>query len=283
MSLELIDWGWRYASRRAWAVRHLDLTIEDGQRVLLLGASGSGKSTVLHGLANLLGGADEGEYEGTFRCAGRMVSTGPSTAPPDAAPSSSGAVTVPEASSSAETTSSPSTATTPTALVMQDPESQIVLSRVGDDVAFGAENLGLPRDEIWRRVKASLKAVNLGLPLDHSTAELSGGQKQRLVIAGALAMGARWLLLDEPTANLDPAGVTEVRDAVAAAAADRETGFIIVEHHCEVWAPLVDRVIVLSPGGIVADGRPDDIFGSMGEALADMVIILINSNRISLG
>src|SRR5690606_37631589 len=96
-----------------------------------------------------------------------------------------------------------------------DPDAQVVLSRVGDDTAFGCENLGVPPAEIGRRVREALDAVGLGVPLDHPTAQLSGGQRQRLALAGVLAMRPGVLLLDEPTAELDPAGVVEVRDAVA--------------------------------------------------------------------
>src|SRR5699024_688611 len=89
-------------------------------------------------------------------------------------------------------------------LVLQDPDSQVIASRVGDDVAFGCENLSLPREEIWRRVNQALEMVGLDLSLEHPTARLSGGQKQRLALAGVIAMGAELILLDEPTANLDP-------------------------------------------------------------------------------
>ena len=142
-------------------------------------------------------------------------------------------------------------------LVQQDPETQVVLARVGDDVAFGAENLAVPREEIWDRVAAALDAVGLDVPLDHPTAHLSGGQKQRLALAGILAMRPGLVLLDEPTANLDPEGVLEVRDAVVAAVAATGATLVVVEHRLAAWAGHMDRVVVLEPGGGVSDsGTP---------------------------
>ena len=226
-------WGWRHAGRRAPAVRDVSFTIEPGERVLLLGASGSGKSTLLAGLAGLLGGADEGDEMGTLLIDGER---------PEAQRGRIG-------------------------LVLQDPDSQVVLSRVGDDVAFGCENLGIDRDEIWRRVDDALDSVGLDLPLTRSTAALSGGQKQRLALAGVLAMRPGLLLLDEPTANLDPEDVAEVRDAVAHIASD--STLIIVEHRTDVWASLMTRVIVLdAAGGLLADGPPATVFSSRAVELA---------------
>src|SRR5665647_1896066 len=152
---------------------------------------------------------------------------------------------------------------------MQDPDAQTILERIGDDVAFGLENLAVPRDGIWPRVLTALADVGLDLPLDHSTERLSGGQRQRLARAGALAMRPGLLRLDEPTANLDPAGVEEVRDAVARLVANRTTTLVVVEHRIETWLALVDRVLVLAAGGgVVADGPPDQVFSAHGEELA---------------
>ncbi|MFF2051571.1 ABC transporter ATP-binding protein [Leifsonia sp. NPDC058194] len=227
-------WGWRYSGRAAWAVRDLTLSIEPGERVLLLGASGAGKSTVLAGLAGVLGGDDDGETEGDLAVGGRA---------PAAARGSAG-------------------------LLLQDPDAQVILARVGDDVAFACENLGVPRDEIWPRVRAALDAVGLAVPLEHPTAHLSGGQKQRLALAGLLAMRPGLLLLDEPTANLDPEGVLEVRDAVAAAVEATGATLIVVEHRVAVWRDLVDRVIVLAAdGGVLADGHPDRVLADASSAL----------------
>ncbi len=227
-------WGWRHASRRAWALREVSLRIAPGERVLLLGVSGSGKSTLLAGLAGVLGGEEEGESRGELLLDG-----------------------VPAARLRGRA-----------GLVLQDPDSQVILARVGDDVAFGCENLGVPRDEIWRRVAAALDAVGLDVPLQRPTKALSGGQKQRLALAGALAMRPGLLLLDEPTANLDPAGVAEVRAAVDRTLAAHPATLVVVEHRVDVWLPIVDRVIVLGDGGVIADGSPHRVLSEAGESLA---------------
>jgi energy-coupling factor transport system ATP-binding protein len=203
--------------------------------VLLLGPSGSGKSTLLHALAGVLGD-DEGDATGALLVDG----------------------------------AAPADARGRTALMLQDPASQLVLTRVGDEVAFGCENLGVPRDEIWRRVGEALELVGLGdLPLDAGTATLSGGQQQRLALAGLLAMRPGALLLDEPTASLDPDGVVEVRDAVARVADATGATLVVVEHRVAVWRDLVDRVIVLGASGrVVADGPVDRVLDLGGAALA---------------
>lgn len=234
--IEATGWGWRPAGREQFAVRGLDLVIEPGERVLLLGPSGAGKSTLLAGLAGVLGGDDEGEQEGALHIDGH----------------------------------SPASVRGRVGLVLQNPESQLVQARIGDDVAFGNENLGVDRDENWRRVEAALAAVGLGeFALDHPTQELSGGQQQRLALAGVLAMRPGALLLDEPTANLDPAGVASIRDAVIGSCAETGATLLVVEHRVAVWADWVDRVIVLDPGGgLLADGSPAEVFERHGARLA---------------
>lgn len=240
VALEARDWGWRYATRHRWAVRGATLSIRPGERVLLLGASGSGKSTLLQGFGGVLGGADEGETEGELLVDGRPATQ------------ARGRI----------------------GMVLQDPDTQTILARVGDDVAFGCENLGVPRERIPERVRDALDAVGLDLPLDRPTSALSGGQKQRLALAGVLAMGAGAVLLDEPTANLDPGGVQEVRDAVGAALAASGATLVVIEHRVDVWLPLVDRVIVLGPAvdgtEVIADGPPQDVLGARADELAAM-------------
>nr|WP_228479776.1 ATP-binding cassette domain-containing protein [Microbacterium sp. A18JL241] len=242
-TLEARSWGWRYATRLRWALRDVSLTIAPGERVLLLGASGSGKSTLLQAFGGVLGGADEGEEVGELLIDG-----------------------MPAAKAHGRV-----------GMVLQDPDTQTILARVGDDVAFGCENLGVPREEIWPRVHAALDAVGLDLPLEHSTAALSGGQKQRLALAGVLAMRPGAILLDEPTANLDPDGVGEVRDAVKRVLDATGATLVVIEHRIDVWLPLVDRVIVLGSSGsgvegettvVLADGTPDAVLGARGDELA---------------
>ncbi|MEU2616413.1 ABC transporter ATP-binding protein [Micromonospora sp. NPDC007271] len=226
--------GWRHAGRKGWAVRGVDLRVEAGERVLLLGASGAGKSTLLAALAGLLP-EDSGEQEGTIEIDGL----------------------------------DPRKARERVGVVFQDPETQLVMARCGDDVAFGLENRGVPGEEIWPRVDEALRRVGFPYHRDRPTAALSGGEQQRLALAGALALRPGLLLLDEPTANLDPAGATLVRQAVRDAL-DADTTLILVEHRVAEALPLVDRVVVLEPGGGVrADGPPAAVFAAHGDALAD--------------
>lgn len=233
--VQAAGWGWRYSGRRLPAVRDVSFTIEPGERVLLLGASGAGKSTLLAGLAGVLGDAEDGERTGSLGVDGQA----------------------------------PEQHRGRTGLVLQDPDAGIVLSKVGDDVAFGCENLGVPAAEIPGRVAEALEAVGLDVPSQRPTKALSGGQKQRLVLAGVLAMRPGLLLLDEPTANLDPQGVREVRDSVARVVEDTGATLIVVEHRTEVWTDLLTRVIVLAAdGGLLADGDPAQVFGVHGDALA---------------
>ncbi|MGA8851336.1 MAG: ATP-binding cassette domain-containing protein, partial [Aeromicrobium sp.] len=142
-------------------------------------------------------------------------------------------------------------------LLLQNPADSIVAERMGRDVAFGPENLGLERAEIWSRVDAALEAVGLSYGRDHFTAALSGGELQRLALAGVLALQPDVLLLDEPTSMLDAATATTVRAAILDAAGDRT--MVVVEHRLGPWLDHVDRVIVVAPGAqIVFDGSVED-------------------------
>lgn len=235
IAIEARGWGWRHPGRRDWALRGVDLRIEPGERVLLLGPSGSGKSTLLAALAGLLEG---GDTEGRLLVGGRT----------------------------------PREARGGVGILFQDPESQIVMSRAGDEVAFGLENRCVPPYEIWPRVDESLGEVGFTYGRDRATDALSGGEQQRLALAATLALHPGLLLLDEPTANLDPDGAALLTAALRRVVESAEVGastVVMVEHRVAASLSLINRAVVLQAGGgVVADGRPADVFARMGDELA---------------
>lgn len=235
--IELNNFSWHHPGRPEPVISGLNLTINPGEKVLLLGTSGAGKSTLLHAIAGVLHDDDGESAGGTITLNGQDPAEARGTA----------------------------------GMMQQDPESSIVMATVGNDVAFGPENLRVPREEIWGRVTEALTAVGLNdLPLDHPSSALSGGQKQRLGLAGILSMHPGAMILDEPTANLDPSGVREVRDSILAAAEATGATLLVVEHRVSIWAPHMDRIIVLGTGGTIThDGAPDTVLTEARQELID--------------
>ena len=235
--IELNNFSWHHPGRPEPVISGLNLTINPGEKVLLLGTSGAGKSTLLHAIAGVLHDDDGESAGGTITINGKEPAEARGTA----------------------------------GMMQQDPESSIVMATVGNDVAFGPENLRVPREEIWGRVTEALTAVGLNhLPLDHPSSALSGGQKQRLGLAGILSMHPGAMILDEPTANLDPSGVQEVRDSILAAAEATGATLLVVEHRVSIWAPHMDRIIVLGEGGTIThDGAPDTVLTEARQELID--------------
>ena len=234
--IELNNFSWHHPGRPEPVISGLNLTINPGEKVLLLGTSGAGKSTLLHAIAGVLHDDDGLSAGGTITLNGQDPVEARGTA----------------------------------GMMQQDPESSIVMATIGNDTAFGPENLRVPREEIWGRVTEALTAVGLShLPLDHPSSALSGGQKQRLGLAGILSMHPGAMILDEPTANLDPAGVREVRDSILAAAGATGATLLVVEHRVSIWAPYMDRIIVLGAGGTIThDGAPGTV---LAEARRDLI------------
>ncbi len=144
-------------------------------------------------------------------------------------------------------------------LVFQNPDNQLVSSIVEEDVAFGPENLGLAPSEIRKRVDDALKAVDMYSKKDALTHKLSGGQKQRIAIAGIIAMEPQCIVLDEPTAMLDPKGRAEVIETIKKLNKGKNITIVLITHHMEEAAD-ADRVIVMSDGEITADGEPSKVF-----------------------
>lgn len=147
-------------------------------------------------------------------------------------------------------------------MVFQNPDNQIIGTIVEEDVGFGPENMGVPTEEIWERVEESLKAVNMLKYRHHSPNKLSGGQKQRVAIAGVVAMHPKCIVLDEPTAMLDPNGRKEVIRAVRALNQVEEITVILITHYMEevIYA---DKVVVMDQGRVVMEGTPREIFSQV--------------------
>ena len=169
-------------------------------------------------------------------------------------------------------------------MVFQNPDNQIVANVVEEDVAFGPENLGISSPEIRNRVDKALKQVGMYDYREHAPHLLSGGQKQRIAIAGVIAMEPRCIVLDEPTAMLDPRGRREVMETIGRLNREKGITVILITHHMEE-AALADRVVVMHKGGIAADGTPKEVFSQVellhriGLAAPDSVELCWTLNR----
>lgn len=152
-------------------------------------------------------------------------------------------------------------------LVLQNPDNQLVSTIVEEDVAFGPENLGVEPSEIRKRVDSALKAVGMYEYKDSAPHKLSGGQKQRIAIAGILAMQPDCIVLDEPTAMLDPQGRKEVLDTILRLNKEEGISVVIITHYMDE-AALADRVIIMNDGKVYMDGTPKEVFSHVDELRA---------------
>ena len=193
-----------------------------GEVVLVLGPSGSGKSTLALAFNGLIPHAVPATLDGSVVIAGLDTAA-----------------------------SSVARLSRHVGMVFQDPDAQLVTGTLLDEVAFGPENLRLPVGDVLARAEASLRRVGLWERRSENPDRLSGGGRQRLAIACALAMGSRLMVLDEPTANLDPRGIDEVYEALAEVAGDPERAIVLIEHNLDAAVALVTRVVVLGADGVV--------------------------------
>lgn len=213
------------------AVDGVDIDIRQGQFVAILGHNGSGKSTLAKHMNAIL-----------VPTGGTMWVNGRDTRDPDE---------LMHVRQSA-------------GMVFQNPDNQIIGTVVEEDVGFGPENLGVPTDEIWKRVEDSLKAVGMLEYRTHSPNKLSGGQKQRVAIAGVIAMEPQCIVLDEPTAMLDPNGRKEVIRTVQELRNRRHVTVILITHYMEEVID-ADQVYVMDSGHIVMKGTPREVFSQVEE------------------
>lgn len=213
------------------AIDEVDIEAKEGQFIAILGHNGSGKSTLAKHLNAIL-----------MPTEGSVWVNGKNTSNPDElwnVRQSAG-------------------------MVFQNPDNQIIGTVVEEDVGFGPENLGVPTDEIWQRVEESLKAVGMIEYRHHSPNKLSGGQKQRVAIAGVVAMEPKCIVMDEPTAMLDPVGRRELLKTVHKLRKQKKVTVILITHYMEEVVD-ADKIFVMDHGKVVMEGSPKEIFSKVDE------------------
>ncbi len=224
------DVSFSYAGSETLALKNINIKIHPGEIILVTGPAGSGKTTLCSCINGLVPHYHDGDLRGT-------VTVGPY----DTKKARVGGLA------------------SIVGMVFQDPESQLVTNTVMDEVAFGPENMGIPRDEINLRVADALAATRLTGYEDREPHNLSGGEQQACVIAATYSMHPEIYVMDEPLANLDPAGRIQILKLVIQVAKQRGKTLLIVEHALEDVLPQVDRVIVINQGQIIRDGKTKDV------------------------
>ncbi len=224
--------SWQYDGRSRPAISNISFDVEKGEFILILGSSGSGKSTLALCLNGLIPQEMLGKFSGEVRIEGLLTNK-----------------------------ASLSQLTQKVGVIFQDPESQIAMLKVEDDVAFGLENRLIPLDEMKIRVKESLKSVGLLENKDDITSNLSGGMKQKLSLASMLAPVPDILIFDEPTSNLDPKSSQDLYDLMRQFKRLGKYTILAIEHKLDGLMDIVNRVLLLNPDGtLLADGNPRDVF-----------------------
>ena len=231
-AVEAIGLGWTYAGRPRPALADITFRLEPGRTLLVLGPSGSGKSTLARALTGLVPHTLPGIWQGVLRIGEMNVASTPARFLGERV-----------------------------GLVFQDPDCQLVMARVDDEVAFGLENRGWPRADMQARVPIALGQVGLAGFESRATGTLSGGEKQRLAIADVLAAEPSLLVFDEPTANLDPPGMYDTLEQLAALARRRQHTIVLIEHRLEAALPLADDVLLIDDEGRQMAFAPADSVG----------------------
>ena len=227
--IRLTDVTYFYPQTRRPALRELNLEIAPGSFVAVVGANGAGKSTLCSMLTGFIPHHFHGDLRGQVQVEGHDTATTPLNE-----------------------------LVTQIGFVFQNPFNQLSYAKltVAEEVAFGLENLGVPREEMHRRVGAALTLVGLSALAERSPYQLSGGELQRVALASILVMEPRVLVLDEPTAQLDPIGTRQVFGALRSIIAARQCTVVMAEQKIEWIASFADRVLALNEGAIVLDGTP---------------------------
>jgi energy-coupling factor transport system ATP-binding protein len=235
-SIRARDLGFRHAGATRPALSDVSFEVGAGQTLLIVGPSGSGKSTLALAIAGLVPRDFDGAFEGSLEVDGIETRTW-----------------------------EPAALSARVGIVFQDPESQLVMERVEDDIAFGLENRGWHRGRMLARVPEALREVDLDGFERRRTSRLSGGEQQRVALGGVLAALPGILVLDEPTANLDPGGSADFFARLVAIKSQGDTSIVLVEHRVDLAWPLADLVLALDGEGRPIDlGRPDEVLVRSG-------------------
>ncbi|CAB49295.1 energy-coupling factor ABC transporter ATP-binding protein [Pyrococcus abyssi] len=229
--IEVENVSFKYGNSKAYSLRDVNLNVKKGEFLGIIGPSGSGKSTFCLTLNGLIPHSINGEFEGNVFVDGLNT----------------------REHSVAELS-------TRVGLVFQNPDSQLFNMTVLEEVAFALENLGVEREEMWRRIRWALKLVKLWDKREEFPPNLSGGEKQRLAIASVLVMKPKVLVLDEPTSQLDPLGREEVLSLVRLLNKEEKITIILVEHNTDFLLEHADRIVVFDGGRVVMEGKPEEVF-----------------------
>lgn len=263
-AVKLEKLGYSYPHSETRALEDVTLELEKGELVLLTGPSGCGKSTLVRCLNRLIPEVSGGELFGSVMLFGKDISR-----------------------------EKVHSLALDVGMVFQNPETQLFSLTVGEDLAFGPENLGLPIPDVKTRVETALKTVGLEALRDHFIFTLSGGEKQRTAIGGNLALNPGLLVLDEPTSDLDPQGTAEVLEVLRKLNSEEKVTIILIEHKLDAVYELSDRMLVMDGGQLVFDGKPYELFcretsklrdlGVQSPQLIELALLLgLNSERDSL-
>ncbi|MBD3254790.1 MAG: ATP-binding cassette domain-containing protein [Candidatus Lokiarchaeota archaeon] len=222
----------RYRKNKQYQLNNINLKIEDNKFILLAGPTGSGKTTLIRSLNGLIPQFYAGFYRGNVKIGENKKDT----------------ANIPISELSKEI-----------GVVFQNPENQLISMNVEHELAFGMENLGVPYEEMNRRIEEAIRITEIQHLLDKAPFELSGGEQQRVAIASILVLNPKIIVLDEPTALLDPYMAEKIINLLKKIQIERNLTVIISEHRMDLIIPLVDEIILIDDGKILEHGRRDEV------------------------
>ena len=231
--IKFYNFHFRYKGNDEYALKKINLEIESNRFILLAGETGSGKTSLIRCLNGLIPQFYAGYYKGYAEISGKNT-----------------------------TETSISELSTEVGMVFQNPENQLIAMNVEHEIAFGLENLGIPREKIKEKIKEVVEITEIESIIDKAPFEISGGEQQRVAIASILVLEPRVIVLDEPTANLDPLFARKILNLLKKIQVEKKMTIIISEHRMDLILPLVDDIILMKESEIIAHGVKDEVINS---------------------